>query len=42
MISLVESEKRNPTLDTLLLIAEVLDIEFCVIIKKARTTALKN
>jgi transcriptional regulator with XRE-family HTH domain len=35
MISLVEHDLRNPTLDTLLRIADALDLDLSVVIKRA-------
>ncbi len=40
MISLVERDLRNPTLDTFLRIADVLDVDFAEVIKRARKAAL--
>jgi transcriptional regulator with XRE-family HTH domain len=42
MISLVERDMRNPTLDTLLRIAETLNLDLGAIITKARKTAQKG
>ena len=40
MISLVERGLRNPTLDTFLRIADVLDVDLAEVLRKARKTAL--
>lgn len=42
IVSLVERDLRNPTLDTLLRIAEALDIDLGEVIKKARVLAKKK
>jgi transcriptional regulator with XRE-family HTH domain len=42
MISFVEREIRNPSLDTLLRIAEVLNLELGDIIKRAYKAAAKS
>ena len=42
MISLVERDLRNPTLDTLLRIADVLEIDLGKIISQARKIATKQ
>ena len=42
MISLFERDLRNPTLDTLLRIAEVLDVDLGRVIQKAATVAKKS
>ena len=39
MISFVERELRNPTLDTLLRISEVLEIDFAVVLSQAQKEA---
>jgi transcriptional regulator with XRE-family HTH domain len=39
MISLVEHDLRNPTLDTLLRIADALDLDLSVVIKRANKAA---
>jgi transcriptional regulator with XRE-family HTH domain len=41
MISLVEHDLRNPTLDTLLRIADALELDLASIIKRASKAALK-
>lgn len=42
MISLVERELRNPTLDTLLRITEALEIDFVDVLQRAQQTAGKK
>ena len=42
MVSYVEQEARNPTLDTLLRISTALGIKLEVIVKQARATASKK
>ena len=42
MISLVENGLRNPTLETLLRIADALGIELSDVIARAKSSALKN
>jgi len=42
MISLVESEQRNPSLETLLRIAYVLEIELAEVIHRANKAASKK
>ena len=42
IVSLVERDLRNPTLDTLLRMAEALDIDLGDVIKKARVLAKKK
>jgi transcriptional regulator with XRE-family HTH domain len=42
MVSFVEKEMRNPTLDTLLRIAAALDVDIAKIIGKAIRSAAKN
>lgn len=42
MISFIEHELRNPTLDTLLRIAEVLDVELSDVIANAKRAALRR
>jgi transcriptional regulator with XRE-family HTH domain len=41
MISLVERDLRNPTLDTLLRIADALNVDLCDILAKAMKAARK-
>ena len=41
MISLVERDLRNPTLDTLLRVSSALDLDFAKVFKQAQTAALK-
>ena len=42
IVSLVERDLRNPTLDTLLRIAEVLEIDLGEVIKQAKIDAVKQ
>jgi transcriptional regulator with XRE-family HTH domain len=42
MISLVERDLRNPTLDTLLRIADVLRVELPEILSKAKEAAIRG
>ena len=42
MISFVERELRNPTLDTLLRIAGVLEVDMAEVLKQAHQTAVKQ
>ena len=42
MISLVERDLRNPTLDTLLRVAEVLEIELSTVLVAAKQVAIKR
>lgn len=42
MISFVEHELRNPTLDTLLRIASVLEVDFADVLRKAEAEAAKK
>ncbi len=41
MISLVERDLRNPTLDTLLRMADVLEVDLGTLIKRAKKMAAK-
>lgn len=42
MVSYVEREMRNPTLDTLLRIAAALDVDLWKLLKRASTTRLSD
>lgn len=42
MVGFVEKEERNPTLDTLLRIADALEIDFVKVITRAQKSASKN
>jgi transcriptional regulator with XRE-family HTH domain len=42
MISMVEHEERNPSLETLVRIAEALEIDLSVILARAETAAKKR
>ncbi len=42
MVSLVERELRNPSLDTLLRMTEALEIDLGDVLKKAKSAALAN
>jgi transcriptional regulator with XRE-family HTH domain len=42
MISFVERDLRNPTLDTLLRMAAVLEVDLADVIKRATKTAAKS
>jgi transcriptional regulator with XRE-family HTH domain len=42
MVSYIEQEKRNPSLETLLRIAEVLEIPLDTIVRRARIAASKR
>jgi len=42
MISLVERDLRNPTLETLLRITEVLDVELSTVLAKAKRAASRH